>query len=376
MPRPIPDKSTTAWIRSNVLLSTGTTGPSRREFLKLKALRDAARPSETAETRRELARLVLDRTTSDRLTQAQQRLIASGSIVALTEELKGWAAEPVTAEQLLAHLEQYEFSGLTSDGRLVANDLRGLRWSAPRAAQLLSEVVDAHYRNGNVRLAVTDEILNRMLPQPDRIDAPVRDRVMNVPVRGRSSTFTKLSIRLIPDPGRIRIGLEADGLVASDTVSTSGPASFRNSGQSSFLVRKLFVLGPQGLVAWPAMAEAESNYQNLIAMETDYDGVPLVGQFVRNIARNQHDNMKPEAVAEATQKVSVRARNQLDAEINARLKEGGQSMETSQLATLRRLGLDLVPVNLSTTEERATARVRLSTAKQLGARHASPACPV
>jgi hypothetical protein len=242
---------------------------------------------------------------------------------------------------------------------------------APGVARRL----EAHYRNANVRVAATGAFLQRMIPQPGRIDAPVRDRVVNVPVRGQSSTFTKLSLRLIPDERRIRVGLEAHGIVASNTVSSSGPATFRNQGRSTFVGRKLFVLGPQGLSVWPAMAEAQNDYNYLVSLETDFDGVPLVGSLVRSIALEQHDELKPEASLETAEKVAIRALGELDTESQARLVEAAKKLEDKQLATLRRLGLELAPVALATTQSRVTARARLATHEQLGAHTPRPRAP-
>src|SRR5690606_19573210 len=120
--------------------------------------------------------------------------------------------------------------------------------------------------------------------------------------------------------------------------------------QSTFLVRKLFVLGPRGLHVWPAIAEAENNYNYLVSLETDYDGVPIVGSLVRNIARGQHDEIRSEARRQTEQKVAIKALNQCDNEIQARLDEAEAKMKQGQLATLRRLGMELTPITLSTTE--------------------------
>ena len=109
----------------------------------------------------------------------------------------------------------------------------------------------------------------------------------------------------------------------SSTVSTSGPATFHNQGQSSFLVRKLFVLGPRGLSVWPAIAEAENNYNYLVSLETDFDGMPLVGSLVRSIARNQLDEVRGEARRQTAQKVAIRALHELDEKTQARLIEAG-----------------------------------------------------
>lgn len=350
-------------------------GAAWREYLKLETLREAAARGQSDEERRAAARAVLDRLASRRLSRTQRQFVDDGPLANLNAQLRAWAAEPVTAERLLAHLEQYEYTGLASDGWLVADDLRGLNWSVPDETDRLSRRLDTHYRNANVRVAVAGALFDRLVPQPERIDAPVRDIVVNVPVRGRSSTFAKLSVRLIPDARRIRLGLEARGVVASNTVSTSGPATIHNAGQSSFLVRKLFVLGPQGLSVWPAIAEAENNYNYLVSLETDFDGVPLVGSLVRSIARNQIDELRDEARQETAQKVAIRALHQLDAEAEARLIEAAKKIESQEAATLRRLELELTPVSLSTTNTRIVARARLAGLQQLGAHTPRPRAP-
>ncbi len=346
-----------------------------REYLKLDELRGALADDASEVERRQAARAVLDRLTSPKLSPAQREFVKRGSLAALRDALRSWAVEPVAVGQVLAHLEQFEYSGLGSDAQMVAEDYRNLAWSPAEEAKSLGQHLDTHFRNANLRVAVSGELANRLVPQPERIDAPVRDTVVNVPVRGYSSTFTKLSVLFVPDNKRIRIGLEAHGVVDANTISDAGPATFRNRGQSTFLVRKLFVLGPRGLHVWPAIAEAENNFNYLVSLETDYDGVPLVGSLVRNIARSQHDEMRQQARRQTEQKVAVRALHQLDSEVDTRLAEAERKMQESQGATLRRMGLELVPISLATTEERVVARVRVASGEQLGAHTPRPRAP-
>ncbi|MGD9723843.1 MAG: hypothetical protein AB7O59_20775 [Pirellulales bacterium] len=358
------------------LLHRGAPGPAWHEFLRLDALaRLAADPDASTEERRSVARSVLDRLNGFDLTRAQRQFIGSGPIEVLAEQLRAWAAEPVGSTQLLTHLNAYEKSVRPSDARLVANDRRGLHWQESPEATDLSKHLDTHYRNANVRLSMSSTLLNRWVPQPEAVESRVHDRILNVPVYGRNTTFTTLSVKLVPDPRRIRIGLEANGLVASNTVSTSGPARLYNRGQSTFLVRKLLVLGPQGLSVWPAIAEADNNYNYLISAETSFDRVPLVGSLVQGIARSQHDNLRDEARMIVEQKVAIGALNQFDREADQRLVDAAKHIETDEVATLRRLGLELVPVGLSTTEERIVARVRLASPEQLGAHTPRPRAP-
>ncbi|MBI3836484.1 MAG: hypothetical protein HY288_00945 [Planctomycetia bacterium] len=373
----VPQRIAVCLADVEALTSQGSSGTAWREYLQLDGLKRLASDQQepTEDERRTAARQVLDRLNSSRLSRTQRKFVSEGPLAALQTELRSWAAEPITAARLLAHVEQYERSGLASDARLVANDSRGLSWSAPSAAEKISQHLETHYRNANLRIAVSSALVNRMIPQPQKIEAAVSDTVMNVPVYGRSTTFTKVSARFVPDPRRIRVGLEASGLVASDTVSTSGPAKFHNSGQSTFLVRKLLVLGPQGLSVWPAVSEAENNYTYLVSLETDFDGVPLVGSLVRSIARSQHDDARDEARMEVEQKVAMRARDQFDAEVRPHLVKAAESVQKKQLATLNRLGLELVPLALSTTQERIAGRMRVAGTEQLGAHTPRPRAP-
>lgn len=359
------------------LATRAPAGAAWRKYLQLDALSRAVRSDDDAsvDERRALARRVLDRLASPDLTRSQRKFIADGPLGKLAVELRPWAAENITAQRLLEHLDRYEQTELPSDAWEVANDERGLAWSSPATAAALGQHLDTHYRNANVRAAVTSDMVNLLVPQPEAVESAVRDTVLDAQVSGRSTTFTKLSVVLVPDPRRIRLGLEASGLVSSDTVASSGPARLYGQGQSTFLVRKLFVLGPDGLAVWPAQSEAENTFNYLRSVETDFDGVPLFGPLVRNIARSQHDEKRDEARWEVERKVAIRAKDQLDAEIRPRLAKVADELEKKQSAALRRLGLELVPVSLSTTEERAVARARLAGTQQLGAHTPRPRAP-
>ncbi len=352
-----------------------SAGSPWREYLQLSRIQEVFGSEANAAERRELARLVLDRMASPRLTQTQREFLDTGSLKTMQNELKTWAVEPVDERQFLANLEAFEYSGASSDAKRVAESYRNFSWSSSESATRLEQHLDTHHRNANVRFAVSSELANHLIPQPERINSPVRDTVVNVPVRGHTSTFTELAIRFIPDPKRIRLGLEANGVVDASTISNAGPAKFRNKGQSTFLVRKLFVMGPRGLYVWPAIAEAENNYNYLVALETDYDGVPVVGSLVRNIARTQHDEMAGMARRQTEMKVATRALQQLDTEIQERLAAASAKFEANQAATLQRLGLDLVPISLQTTEQRVVGRMRLASPQQLGAHTPRPRAP-
>jgi hypothetical protein len=359
------------------LMRKGTAAAAWQKYLQLDRLRALANASseETIAERRKVAQTVLDRLAPGRLTAAQRKFVAKEPLATLVEELRPWAAEAVPAARVLADVEQYEYTNLASDAERLAQDWHGLANAAPSEAVAVGRSVDATYRNANMRLAVTRELLNRLVPQPKAIKGQVHDTVLDVPVHGCSTTFTKLSVRLVPDDRVIRLKIEGDGRVSSDTVATSGPASFRSQGQSSFQVQKPVVIGPQGMTVWPAEARAENDYSQLVAMETQFDGVPLFGSLVRSIARTRHDESQDDALAEVGQKVALRAREQFDAEVKPHLASAAEKIQTRQAAAIERLGLEVVPLAMSSTEERMVARVRLGAPGQLGGHTPRPQAP-
>lgn len=370
------NRVSTCLAQLELLTASVNAGDAWREYLLVDRLRSVnPADDQSAAERRELAMQVLNRLSTQRLSIRQRQFATTPAIASLLKELKSWAAEPVELPRLLAHLERYEQSQLASDARLLAADCRSLRWGGNEFAQQLGEEVDVYYRNANLRIALSPVFVNRFVPQPSATVAPVYDTIQGVPVRGRSTTFTSVSVRAIPDPRRIRLGLEANGIVASNTSSDAGPATFYNKAESSFLVRKLLLVGPQGMRAWQAVADADSYYSDLTDVETSFDVVPLVGPLVRNYARSQHEEVQGEARREVESKVAVRARRQFDEEVQPRIDQLTTRVDREVLEPLRRLGLDPTALDMQTADDRLTVRMRLAGEEQLAAHTPRPRAP-
>ena len=119
--------------------------------------------------------------------------------------------------ELLHKVEEFEATRLASDGRTLAEQIVLLNASSHPAEQRLGRQLEHQYRNANLRLVASRELLNRLLPQPDVATEWVNEVVVGVPSRGHSTTRTQLSVQLFPDPRMIRLGIEASGVVDSQT---------------------------------------------------------------------------------------------------------------------------------------------------------------
>jgi hypothetical protein len=213
--------------------------------------------------------------------------------------------------------------------------------------------------------------VNRLLPQPALSTDFVNETVIGVPSRGHSTTSTQLSVRLFPATDQLRLGIEAAGLVDSDTASSAGVVTFFSHGQSNYRVGKLVVVDRTGIRVGPAMADANSRTR-LDGMETDFDAVPLLRNVVRGYAMSQHDERQGQAQQEVEAKVASRATQRLDSEVNSRLINAQAELSRRFLNPLDHLDVERHVVQLKTTEERLLARLRIGGDDQLGAHTPRP----
>ncbi len=357
------------------LMASSEAGAAWREYLLLERLGEIAqRDKHESAERRELAREILERMDRAGRSDQQRRFVETGPLAVLSAELHNWGDDAVTPQRLLASLENYERTGLTSDADALALACRQLGLSDVATDRQLAGEVDHYYRNANMRVAVAGILINRFVPQPEATNMAIADTIIGVPVRGRSTTWTQLSVKLIPDPKRVRLGLEATGIVASDTTSSSGPATFYNNGTSRFLCQKLFLLGPKGLREFPAISSARGG-SNLVGLETGFDGIPLFGPLVRSMALSQFEDSQPQALSEADQKLSNRARTQFDSSVGQRVQEAEAKFKRDVWRRAEQLGVEATPVSYATTEERVVVRMRVAGDQQLGAHTPRPRAP-
>lgn len=350
-------------------------GKAWAEYLALDDLRDLAQGKiSNDEEARNVARIVLERLNNTPMNRRQREFLATQPLAALKSELARWAAEPIEFRQVLRHLEQFEQTGGTADARLLAEDCRRLALSQVGARRELAQRMDLYYRNANVRVAVAGELLNRMIPERPPEYAEVNDVVLGNRVHGQRLVSTKVGVRLIPDPQRVRVALEINGLVSSLTHSTAGPATFYNDSEAAYRAWKEIDLGRDGMRLKPADV-AVSNDLRLRSLSTDFDAIPLVNIVVQEVARSQHEMRKPEANSEIQEKVYAQAKKQIDEEGDARLKDLATRLEDRVVEPLAELALGPAVINAETTDRRVVMRLRLGAEDQLGGYTPRPMAP-
>jgi hypothetical protein len=330
-----------------------------REYLLLDALKEEATQKATLDDQvsRKIAQQALARMTQTPLTLNQRQFVASQPVVALRNELRRWAVEPVGVAALLRDLERYEQTGKSSDARRLALDGEHLSAASMEVRRELAQRLDTHYRNANLRVAVSGELLNRLIPERDLEYAQVNDTVLGRPVRGKSLMAAEVAVRLLPDPHRVRLALEVTGEIAAQTTGNAGPARFVNDSESYYIARKPLEIDMKGISLWPAEVDVR-NETRLRDVETDLDGIPLIGSLVKGVARTQIEMSSSAATQEVRQKIAAQARQRVDAEARQRLGEVVERLNREMFDPLNSLALDPQMIDGETTEKRFIMRLR------------------
>jgi hypothetical protein len=350
--------------------------PAWRQYLLLDNVHAAAYHLHPirAEERSQLARQVLGRIYSSNFSIEQQKFFETDVWQDFARQLRRWVSEPVSYRDLLDDLERFEQLNDEQSATRIAAEYQILRWSPIAGAVELGEQLNIHYRNANVRTAISDDFINRLLPEYDPIEEDVNDVLLGGRIFGRSRTSTRLRVVLIPDKFRWQFGLEAEGEVDSLTHTRRGPARFHNVGRARFLARKLLLIDRTGINSEEANAQATAD-ANLARLETDFDGLPLVNVLARAIARQQYEIKAGEADWEIRGMVAGRASSQLDQEVERQINSAADQFRNTVHRPLVRLGLQPEAIDMQTTEDRLVARYRLAGDHQLAASTPRPQAP-
>lgn len=358
------------------VLGDSDQGQAWRKFLLIEALKTCAdkQPALDENQSRRIAAQSLVRLTETPLAPEQQRFLASARMAALRMELRRWAAKPISVATVLGDIERYEQSGLATDARRLALDCQSLLASPVEAQRDLAERIDMHYRNANFRIAVTELLLNQLIPERDLEYADVNDRVVGRPTRGKSLMATELALRMIPDPHRVRLALEVRGEIASLTTTNAGPAQFHNASESYYVARKPLEITMWGIRLWPVEVDVD-NESWLRDVETPLDNIWVLGSLAKGVARSQHDQNKPAATEEVKQKIVAQATERIDAEARQRFSQVVERMNYRVFTPLNSLALDPQLIDAETQEKRLTMRLRLGGEDQLGSHTPRPQAP-
>ena len=347
-------------------LARGENGDGWRSYLMLDRLTQIATSTWVTDpsVRHEVSREVLRRMNDKGLGEQQKAFIESSELQQLVRMLQSWAVSRVDYPKFARTLEQFEASRSAALATQLVNTMEDVRWAKDTTE--LTNAFNTHYRNANVRLSITGQLVNDFLPILEPIEENIRDNVMGASVQGKNNTWTQLRVKLFEDDERIRLRFIASGNTRSRTVSRKGFVRFFSNGNSNFLAGKELQVSRQGIFAHDATASANGRTK-VVDLETDYDHIPLVGWVMRQMAMEELHEQRNTMKSVMTNRVSKAARTRLDESLQERITDYEGRLNEKIMAPLRELQLDPSAIEMRSTAERIVLRCRIASAAQLAA---------
>jgi hypothetical protein len=306
------------------------------------------------------------------LDRNPQERSANDAAVAMTRQAAGRTVLEIA--RLLDSIERFEAATTAADAMAVKTSLGSICSFYPTAARPVARAVEDHYLAPNVRIAVHQQFLEKLLPGATVDTAPFQDVVMGREVRGTRTVERTTTLKLVPDDDEICFNLEVHGDIASRAVTDAGPVSVTARSASAFTVRKPITISPQGLLFGNASGAA-SNRSHVDNIQTSFDAVPVMGSLVRNMARNQQAEAMPEANREVIDKIISRACREVDTQAEPQFAKMADRIRARVWMPLVKLGLDPKAMAMQTTASVATMRLRLAGDTQLAAHTPRPRAP-
>ena len=346
--------------------------PSWREYLLIDEAESVFNsPTSSKSKEKKMARRVLSRTFSPVLTPTQLQYASQALGPDVVEYLRNTATEAPDFSSILKHLETHEEKETGVTSYLLNSHYQNLLWSNDDNFKQLAFQLDTHYRNANVRFAISEELINRMIPQIPSTNEPFAERIKGADVFGQNQIHNQIRVQLIPDPSQIHLNLETQGEVHSVTRALKGGFTVDNQGTTRFQVLKRLAFGRNGVFSDQPVATSSGN-QHLVGINSKLDPIPILGRVARRIARQKLEADAPETDRMVRQRVEQSASQRVEEEVENQLNDASTYLQQNVLQPLIAMDLEPNTQQMTTTEEEIVMRYRLAGRDQMGAFTARP----
>ncbi len=295
------------------------------------------------------ANLILNRFTLP-LTREQESFLTSPAIAQWKQELEKWRGDTVHPLEFLAVMEEYELGRFLSESEKLSDVSKRLCFCRNDKLRRLGRASETIYGGPNVKLFVSEVLINHFLPARDPEFDRVQDVVVGRRVVGFRRTDTLVKLALSPDPERLNMSLRITGKVSATGHSQVKKTKLTSETYATFQGEKPLEWTEQGLHAGSSSV-AVNNRTYLRSVKTGLDGLPLLGDLVKEIARNQFASQEGQITAETQMKIAGTVSSRIDEEVDQRLRQFNANFHKNVVGPMERAGLSFEKKNASTTKD-------------------------
>ncbi|NND98430.1 MAG: hypothetical protein HKN47_14005, partial [Pirellulaceae bacterium] len=360
-----------AHVESDLVQTGDVAGWS--QYLMLQEIEDAA-TGDQSQHRTTVARQALARMQWEGLEPGHADWLDRPSVDQLASTLRIWAGGAVDYASLMNQIERQEADAIDLAAINIADATQTLRFANNPMAIEVARAIDTHYRNANIRTAISQEWIQRMIPTIEPQTVPVRATMFGSRIRGYSQIHSDLDLKLQPSSDRWTFTLNTLGTVKTQSIGRKGITSIATRGDSTFNATTPVEISRDGVAAGDSNADVRGRTR-LRGVESSYDNWPLIGRLVRSIAESRYSEIANTSSRNANRRMKTQVTSEIDRRLDTRIDKASTTMNQMVLGPLSRLQLSPQVVDMHTTDERLVARYRLAGQSQIGSFTPRPRAP-
>lgn len=243
-------------------------------------------------------------------------------------------------EEWASRIEQLRASQARIDDPLARRELASaVAWlERHRQSSPLAEDAARRSSSPNLITHVRNELLARLLDQPEPEPTEVSDCILETAIRGHGVATTRVTpCAVTSEGGRATIDLLFDVEVDTRTIGYNGPVRIYSNGHTSLQARKRIVLTAERFWSEPTSAWGDTD-STTTGLATKFRSQGLLDRVVKKVARKRIARDGDKANAIAAEHAARDLEERLDEEIAAELAEARRDFESDVTTSLERVG--------------------------------------
>lgn len=312
-----------------------------------------------------------------------KKFVSKPAFLALEDALSSLTNELKAAKEVDESVLREEFIGLMdaladyqdepSRDHVVALNaqLSAIQSTAPDGGLAISAAFRKHYRNYNLRVAVTEGLMNRIVGDVRRETSGVNEFAMGARIVGNQTADLKLKVDVQPSKDRARFDIKLDGVVSTNTNAYVTQATIRTVGRHGVSATKPVTFDGTRFFTEPARVSVNANNQP-VAARTRYSG-GLFGRMADNIAMQEAYDQRGQANAYTRRSITQELSTELNSEVDSRFSNASMELQNKLYGPLREYGLYPDAMALSSTSNEILLRTQLANDDEVAGGLTSPA---
>ena len=278
-----------------------------------------------------------------------QKFLSRETFLELEDALAGiqTATAPVESKDLtelremlgkfLETIDDYDDDPTPELAKSLREQFDAIRLSAPDGGTAISDAFAGHFLNYNLRVAVSEGFLNRMVSEARNQSSRINTVMGGARVVGNQTSDASLSVDVVGSNRNAEFDLVLNGVVRTSSTAYASQASVQTSGYHTFLARKPVFFDGQQFTTQPAEISVRANNRP-VGISTQYSGTLFEGMANRR-AWSEASARMGSANAQTAANIRQEVASELNQEVDNRFTKASLDLQKRLYGPLREYGL-------------------------------------